>query len=442
MSSINVPSVDEIRCGFPQPTVPTIDGEPNYETIKAVHDILKSNAAAIPTTLGGGAHGQLGLVLNPAVYIVISDQAYDRPANPGLTPNIPAGSTNAQIGVLTRNFNAEYKTYTECIRTDQALKQLLLGAVEDMYVSSLRNQYTGYTAVTTWDIITHLYDTYGQISDLDLDENEKRIKKKYEPDQPIDVLFKQIEEAEEYATTGNSPFTARQIVNTAFLLIFATGAYEDECKTWKRRTTATKTWANFKSDFMQAYKSRRDLQKLQKQATAGQLFGAHASKSIDNNTAPTDISSVTDMFSQTTDKIEAIANATLESGNQVAFLAQENVNLRAQVSSMQAILADMQTSLSSGQSSNTNINNTSSNNNNDNNRARRGKMRNRNPRGFNANSHHYCHTHGLTRTPHHTSQNCRFPDPGHKKEATFWNKMNGSKLKCHLAQSTQATEDE
>ena len=107
-----------------------------------------------------------------------------------------------------------------------------------MYVSSLRNQYTGYTAVSTMQLLTHLYDNYGQITDLDLDENERNMKKKYDPDQPIDVLFHQIKTAEEYTTTGNSPFTARQTVNTAFLLIFATGAYEDECKNWKRRTLA------------------------------------------------------------------------------------------------------------------------------------------------------------------------------------------------------------
>ena len=211
MTSISIPSVDEIRSGFPQPSVPAIDGEPTYESIKTVHDILKSNAASVPTTLGGGAHGHLGLVLNPTVYLVVTGANFVSPANPGVTATIPTGSTTAQIGVLTRQFNSDYKIYTECGRTEQALKQLLLGAVDDIYVSSLRNQYTGYTAVTTLAILTHLYDTYGQISDLDLDENEKRMKTKYDPNQPIDVLFRQIEEAEEYAATGNSPFTPRQL---------------------------------------------------------------------------------------------------------------------------------------------------------------------------------------------------------------------------------------
>ena len=52
------------------------------------------------------------------------------------------------------------------------------------------------------------------------------------------------------------------------------------------------------------------------------------------------------MFTDTSNKIEAIANATIESGSQVAFLAQENEVLRAQVSSMQDILVAMQTAIS------------------------------------------------------------------------------------------------
>ena len=50
--------------------------------------------------------------------------------------------------------------------------------------------YTGYTAVTTFKLLTHLYNTYGQISDLDLDENERRIKTKYNANEPIHILFK------------------------------------------------------------------------------------------------------------------------------------------------------------------------------------------------------------------------------------------------------------
>ena len=226
----NIQTVDEICSAFPHPEVPKIEGEP---TLKALHNLLKSNAASIPTNLGGGAHGHLGLVMAAATYTAVTGVAFNAPANPGGAPVIPAGATAAQTNALTRTFNADLKEYLEYDRTDKALKQQVLGAVDPMYVDSLRNMHTGFTAVSTLDIMTHLYDNYGQISTMDLDDNEKRMKTKYDPAHPMDVLFKQIDDSVEFAATGNAPFTARQIVNTAFLLVFATGAYKDECKAWK-----------------------------------------------------------------------------------------------------------------------------------------------------------------------------------------------------------------
>lgn len=433
--STNIPSIDDIRTSFPQPTITPIEGEPTYESIKLLHNQLKSNAASVPSTLGGGNHGHLGLVLQATLYTTVLGQQFVEPPNPGITPNIPAGSTNAQIGVLTRQFNAETKVYLEYKRTDAALKQQLLEAIGEVYVESLRNIHTGYTTVTTLQLLTHLYTNYGQISAMDLDENEKRMKAKYDPNDPIDKLFKQIELAEELAITGNAPFTARQIVNTAFLLIFATGVYEDECKAWKRRPLAQQTWANFKTDFMAAYKNRRELQKLQQQGSPSQLFGANATtedQSKDDSFTYTDPSTITDIFSDTSDKITAIANATIESGTQVAHLAQENITLKKQVSEMQEILNKMQQTIL------TNDNSTSSSKNSQD----KSKPKRRTVRGFDAKSKHYCWSHGLTRTPFHTSSTCRDPEPGHVKTATFANKKGGSTYKCHLANAAEQTAEE
>ena len=446
MSITNVQSVDDIRSGFPHPTIPPIDGEPTYQSIKKLHDLLKSNAASVPTNLGGGLHGHLGLTLAPILYVAVTGVNFNRPAHPGAGPVMPnQNPTQAQILAATRQYNTDMKTFLECERTDQALKQQLLGAVDPIYVESLRNMYTGYTAVPVLTILTHLYDNYGQITAMDLDENERMMKQRYDPNQPIDILFKQIEMAVEFATTGNSPFTARQIVNTAFILVYATGVYDEECRDWKRRAVATQTWANFKTDFMTAYKNRRELQKLRNQGSAAQLFGANAMESDSyHSDAPsaTETSTITDFYSDTTDKITAIANATIESGTQVANLARDNQSLRAQVASMQELLKTMQGTIL-GNNNTTPSTSTSSTTSSTQPSASGGRgrgtgrgaatQRRRQPRGYEANSTHYCWSHGLTRTPHHVSATCRDPEPGHKRDATFNNRMGGSNFRCHLA---------
>ena len=250
---------------------------------------------------------------------------------------------------------------------------------------------------------------------------------KYDPNQPIDTLFKQIEAAVEFAATGNAPFTA-QVVNKAFLLIFATGAYEDECKIWKRKTLATQTWNAFKIDFMRAHKNRRELQKLQQQGSPAHLFGANImdDTSHQGTASLTEPSTITNSsYSSTSDKIDAIANATLESGQQILLLANENEELKSQVSQMQKILEKMQTKLDEKDNSSQSFTNTS--------RYKGYRKKNRKPRGYDANSKHYCWSHGLTQTPFHTSKNCRDPEPGIKKEATISNRLKGSSYRCHLA---------
>ena len=62
------PTVEAIKAGFPHPSVPRKPGEPTYESIHAVHALLKANAASVPSELGGGVHGLLGLTLANTTY--------------------------------------------------------------------------------------------------------------------------------------------------------------------------------------------------------------------------------------------------------------------------------------------------------------------------------------------------------------------------------------
>jgi hypothetical protein len=53
---------------------------------------------------------------------------------------------------------------------------------------------------------------------------------------PIETLFKQIEDVVRYANAGAQPYTEAQYGNIAFLLILNTGAIPDDCRDWQRRT--------------------------------------------------------------------------------------------------------------------------------------------------------------------------------------------------------------
>jgi hypothetical protein len=80
-----------------------------------------------------------------------------------------------------------------------------------MYYRTLRNLITGYANITTLQILAHLYATYGNINPTDLIDNDERMKKAYDPSQPIEILFDQYEDAIELAAAANAAYTPAQI---------------------------------------------------------------------------------------------------------------------------------------------------------------------------------------------------------------------------------------
>ena len=397
-------SLESIKGLFPHLVIPRQIGAPSYETISDVHTKLKANASSVPTTLGGGAHGHLGLMLGPATYLAITGHNYAIPADPGAQPVIPAGTTRHATDTLVREHATDLRTYQESMRTDQALKQLILDAFDDKYLRGLRNRHTGYSAHTALQLIQHLYTNYGVITQLDLNENENRMKAPYDPAQPIEVLFDQIETAMEYADSAGTPYTDTQTVTTAYLLIFRTGLYKDACKEWNRRPLAEKTWQNFKMDFTAAHREILHFQQANHQA------GFHP-PGLANNAEI-----INTYHQETTEAIHALAQATNSDRQAVANLTQANATLSSQVSELRSLFSTLDTKL------NRILSNSGRNNNANNDRDSSSARRNANTS--------YCWTHGRTRTDNHTSENCRNPSEGHIRNATLNNRQGGSSRFC------------
>lgn len=98
----SVPSIDDYITSFPYAQLPKIIGPPTYESLKDTRDLLKINAASVPTTRGGGQHGYLALVLPGATYntLVGAANAFVPPTNPGETPTIPRNAVGSAIAEL------------------------------------------------------------------------------------------------------------------------------------------------------------------------------------------------------------------------------------------------------------------------------------------------------------------------------------------------------
>jgi len=394
MSSTKIETIKE---GFPHPVIPKHLGTPTYDVIAAVHMKMKANAASVVSALGGGSHGLLGLTVSPNTYQTITGAQFQRPQNPGALPTIPAGSTGPQISEIVRQHRETLRVWREYISTEQALKQTLLAAFEDVYFKGLCNRHVGYQNASFLQMIQHLYTNYGIITPTDLDDNDIRMREPYDASKPIEELFDQIEDAVEYADAANAPYNDTQIVSRAYLLVYKTGLYNEACRDWRKRTLADQTWNNFKTDFTAAH---RDLM-IQRAVQPNPFQEANAT--LAEFQARTD--EIIDQMTNSTVDTTAISTLTNQNENLTTQLA----NATTDLSSMKSMVETLCKQVEELQSSRSN------------NRPRANR---------NKNNKSYCWTHGRTCNNGHTSQTCRNRAGGHQDTATLENQIGGSTRYC------------
>ena len=73
----------------------------------------------------------------------------------------------------------------------------------------------GYVGVITNTMLHHLYDNYGVITTVDIEDDDTAMRAEYDPSQPIEVLVHQIETAVEFAEAGKTSYEPKQVVSRA-----------------------------------------------------------------------------------------------------------------------------------------------------------------------------------------------------------------------------------
>ena len=394
---------ENIKANFPFPLIPRNPGLPNFNIINEVHSKGKANASSVASELGGGTHGLLGITLSPGTYNQLTGHNFVRPPNPGTVPVNVAG-TAAQMAEMVRQHKEELRVYRQVENTELALKSQLIDTFDDTYFRGLRGRHTGFFGITYLQMIAHLYNSYGIITALDIVENEKRMDKPYDPSEAIEIYFDQVEDAVEFAEAGHSPFTTTQIVTKAFIQMFATGLYKDECRDWNKLQVPARTWPVFKAIFLAANKEIREMQALT------------GNNGYSNNVTQ-------DLFEQTAGALTRIVDANATDREEVANLVINNGITQQQVTAITTTLAALTARLTAIE-----VNNGNGNNNN-NGGGGNNTRRNRGNGGGNTDE-SYCHTHGRTRRPDHTSATCQHPREGHQLTATLSDRQGGSNRYC------------
>ena len=415
------------------PRISTRTDKPTYLSIKKFHDRLQENAMAVPSFTTDLGH--LALVIPANEFTEANEgDVFVPPLNPGLSPTMPTFTsatlpaqpaitrTGAAAAAAIPTANVDHAAQnqfltSDAIRTHQltlaafttfrttrtALRNSILNAVDEKYITTLKHARTGFATVTPLTLLTYLWSTYGKVDTSDLTANETCMKAPWHPPTSIETLFEQLLDGQAMAKRGGEEIRVPTLIRYGYELIHATGLFDRDCAKWRKFTTAEKTWEYFVEYFTVAEDDRsknttaaeakytaNEVQSIVQQELAAFVFNDENSNP---NTPPT--------------QKPAPVPAT-ESANSIT---------------LEKILQALQSNAA---------NNNSNNNNSNNNRRKKPYNDTSAKTHFKAQSLHdgvpvtYCWSHGITQNLSHTSSNCSRQREGHQADATYDNRKGGN----------------
>jgi hypothetical protein len=109
-------------------------------------------------------------------------------------------------------------------------------------------------------MLDHLFLSYGSITDVDIEKNFENMRKSWDPQQPVETLFKQIQDCVDFAEARGVAIGAVHKLSSAYSKIFKSGKFNSACRRWDEKLEADKTLNTFKIHCAAAYRQHRQIQ--------------------------------------------------------------------------------------------------------------------------------------------------------------------------------------
>lgn len=393
---------------FEKKDLTPIHGEPTPDSLLHLKNELKTNARSVPSNLGGGTHGHLGLVLSPDTYALLSNIPFDRPNHPGPLA-IPPGTINHMANTIRDQHNEALRVFREVLGVDQALLQQLVEAIEPQYLSALRNRQSNSITLPFYDVLNYLQDTFGRVTPQMLDDRIAEVTcMSYTPTLPIDIVFNAIDDLCDFAELAQIPLTQVQTVNKGYSILLCSGHFREALKEWKRRAPRNQNWTDFKVFFCRAHQEPRETtdltveeaQRQQHQANLIEQVVAGVQEVLDQNIPPPPTVQPDPIPAPT----QQVANMTIDLNALLPQLIQQMQQMQnTHMEQIQALITQCQPTTQPPN-------------------CRRLRTRTYTK---------YCWTHGAC---FHDSASCRNKAEGHQDAATLTNCMGGSN--CNIPSGT------
>ena len=295
-----------------------------------------------------------------------------------------------------RLFNQQKQEYNLYRTVKKVARNMIIRAVDDKFICSLKHPRTIYANVEPITILQHLWNNYGTVEADDLEENEKRMKAPWCPPETIETLFEQLLVGQTYAVdAGGETCADTTIVRWGYENIKNTGLFDSPCEKWREKPRADRTWDAFKKHFTRANNHRLKT----------------------TNTGTADYSANAMNHTEVQDMIRGEVHSILSqhSQNDCSTITEtQHTPPAANAVTMEAIRKLIQDTMAQNLTCKPTTDTT--------------------PRTYtnphqaivNGNKVTYCWSHGITRNLDHNSCTCSNKKEGHQEDATYYNRKGGS----------------
>jgi hypothetical protein len=259
-------TVEEVSEHLKNP--PSLDPRPDFLKIRALqkHIIKALKKLLCPQSQ---MHGWTGLVMDPALYVLLEPTAFIVPVSPGDVPTYPGFASPSIIKNIDNLFERDRNYYLSFVNINRACFTMLDDSVNDRYKVSNTPNLTGWnSSMTIREIIVQLTTNYGVPDAMVMFNNDKLFRSPFPATEPPEMLFHRLEQCQEVQTIGQDPYTETHIINVAVRILMQSGMFQPkEFETWA--AVPLKTYQALKTFIHGAYTRR--LTAITLRNTAGQL---------------------------------------------------------------------------------------------------------------------------------------------------------------------------
>ena len=307
----------DIRDELKKESVTKIHGQPTSHDLTILEKELIAILAGIPTALGGGNFGHVGVIMEAAAYLTMTaGTAFVDPANPGV---YPAGLAANAAATIRARAEAEHKELINQFETfegvRQGVKDLILEAVDNEYLIEIEHETLGYLNQTPRQMLDHLLARGGALDFADTKELLAERDGEWNVSENPQLYFNRVEKAMKGLLRNGITSDPNERRDIALFYLKATGEFDAAVREWETKPTANKTWANIKTFISTEYAKENKQNKL----TAKQ-FKANA---IDEQAEATEelIAALTEVH---TKQMETLIKSTTDTMKEMMLLLKDN----------------------------------------------------------------------------------------------------------------------